>query len=304
MRPNPLLKRLGLADDDRAIIINADDIGSCQASLAAYAGLLDGGVLSSASVIVPGPWFPATAAFCREHADRVDMGVHITLTSEHNGCRWSPLSTRDPTSGLLDTDGYFHRDPANVRDCADPAAAQVEMQAQVERALAAGIDVTHIDTHQFTVAERPDFFEGYVQVALQYGIPPLLVRGHAVDLYELERGDAGAEATGDIAAYMQMLEDQGLPVLDNLYMIPLIVHEGRLEQMQRVLEIMPPGISGVLLHPAQDTPELRAFATDWRARVADYTAFGSDAMRALFQQSGVHIIGWRVLRSLMCEAME
>lgn len=299
MHTNPLLKRLGLAGDDRAIIINADDIGSSHASLAAYAALVDGGLFSSASVIVPGPWFAATAAFCRANGGRVDMGVHITLTSEHDGCRWSPLSTRDPSTGLLDANGYLYRDPADVRDHADAGAVQAEMQAQVERALAAGIDVTHIDTHQFTVAERPDFFESYIQVAMQFGIPPLLVRGHAADLYDLAQGDPGAEATGDIAAYMTMLEEQGLPVLDNLYMIPLRIHHGRVEQMRRVLDIMPPGISGVLLHPAQDTPELRAFSTDWEARVADFAAFDSSEMRALFEESGVHVIGWRVLRDLM-----
>ena len=96
MQPNPVLKKLGLAPDDRVLIIHADDVGMCQASLAAYADLVDLGLVSSASTMVACPWFPATAAYCREHAgENVDMGVHTTLTSEFVGYRWGPISTRD-----------------------------------------------------------------------------------------------------------------------------------------------------------------------------------------------------------------
>lgn len=303
MRPNPLLKQLGLADDDRAMIVHADDIGACQASLAAYADLLDEGLVSSASVMVPGAWFPATAAFCRQNAPRVDVGVHVTLTSEQAGCRWSPLSTRDPATGLLDAAGYFHSTPAALKAQADPVAVQREIGAQVERALAAGIDVTHIDTHEFTVGNRPEFFESYVQVALAHSIPPLLVRGQAVHLEDLDQGNAGETATGAIAEALAALEAQGLPVLDNLYMVPLSTPEGRLDQVRRLLGVLPPGISILILHPAQDTPELRAFATDWPARAADYVAFRDGTMRTIFQDAGVHVIGWRVLRDLMRAAL-
>jgi 2-methylisocitrate lyase-like PEP mutase family enzyme len=87
-------------------------------------------------------------------------------------------------------------------------------------------------------------------------------------------------------------------------MIPLITPEGRLETIQRLLATLPAGISGLLLHPAKDTPELRAFTKDWRARAADYSAFGSEAVRTLFKESGVHVIGWQILRDLMREAMQ
>ena len=109
MAPNPVLKKLGLSDEARVVIFHADDIGMCQASLAAYADLVGVGLISAASTMVPCPWFPATAAFCRANPDRVDMGVHITLTSEWADYRWGPTSTCDPTSGLLDADGYMHR---------------------------------------------------------------------------------------------------------------------------------------------------------------------------------------------------
>src|SRR5512145_1294212 len=120
MEPNPLLKKLGLGPNDRAVILHADDVGLCHAGLEAYTELVDFGLLSSASVMAPCAWFPATASYCRENAAKGDMGVHITFNSEWPAMRWSPLSTRDPASGLLDDDGYFPATTEALHAHADP----------------------------------------------------------------------------------------------------------------------------------------------------------------------------------------
>src|SRR4051812_42569067 len=104
---NPALKKLGFDANDRVVIFHADDIGMSQAANAALPDLLDFGLLSSAAVMVPCPWFPQAAAFCRDHPE-VDMGVHLTLNCEWEAFRWGPISTRDQESGMLDVQGYFH----------------------------------------------------------------------------------------------------------------------------------------------------------------------------------------------------
>jgi len=106
MHPNPVLRELGLGQADRAVVIHTDDIGMCQASLAALADLVDFGLVSCGATMVPCPWFPQVAAYCRGHPS-VDLGVHLTLTSEWDSYRWGPISTRDPASGLIDDEGYF-----------------------------------------------------------------------------------------------------------------------------------------------------------------------------------------------------
>ena len=126
MQPNPVLRKLGLADDDRVAIIHADDIGMCQASLAAFADLVDFGLISSGATMVPCPWFPSVAMYCREHPV-VDLGVHLTLTCEWDTYRWGPVSTRDPASGMIDEEGYFYRQSEPVQEHGDPAAVQIEL---------------------------------------------------------------------------------------------------------------------------------------------------------------------------------
>ncbi len=300
MKPNPLLKKLGLAADDRAVILHADDIGMCQASVAAYVDLVDFGLVSSAATMVPCAWFPATAIFCREHAAKVDMGVHVTLNSEWNPCRWRPLSTCDPASGLLDDEGYLHRDLESTRDHADADAVYAEITAQVKQAFNAGIDVTHIDSHMFAIGQRPDFFQSYLRVAMEHQIPALLLRARVEMIQEMVQGRIKDEFLAAITSHLQQLEAQGVPMLDTMQVTSLSTHENRWEHIQGIIDGFEPGtINYLIIHPVKDTPEIRMLATDWRARVADYRTFTSEKARALFHEAGIHLIGWRVLRDLM-----
>jgi predicted glycoside hydrolase/deacetylase ChbG (UPF0249 family) len=295
MRPNPLLKKLGFADDDRVVIIHADDIGMCQATLPAFADLIEFGLASSGGVMVPCPWFPQAAAFCQAHP-QVDVGVHLTLNSEWEGYRWGPVSTRDPASGLLDEAGYLHRTREAVYQRADPPAVQAELTAQVDRALSSGIDITHVDTHMGTVA-HPQFAPAYVQLAVQHRLPLMILR-----LDEAGWRAAGLDSgTAAFAAqFVAQLEEQGIPLLDHLSQgLPLDQHEDRIELAKRTFDSLPPGLTHFILHPAYDTPELRAITADWRSRVADYQAFTSSELRTYVRSTGIHVIGYRALRDVI-----
>jgi predicted glycoside hydrolase/deacetylase ChbG (UPF0249 family) len=113
--------------------------------------------------MVPCPWFPAVAARCRKRPE-LDVGVHLTLTSEWDGYRWGPLSSRNPASGLLDEEGYFYRNQDQWRSI-DPQAVRGEVEAQLDRAVAAGLDLTHIDCHMFSLV-RPCLVDQYVSAGL------------------------------------------------------------------------------------------------------------------------------------------
>lgn len=306
MRPNPILKKLGYRASDRLVIIHADDLGMCQASVAAAAKLFDFGLISSGAVMVPCPWFLEAAAYARAHPE-ADLGVHLTLTSEWENYRWGPVSTRDPRSGLLDEQGFFHRRADQTQAQADPDAAQRELAAQMDRALAAGIRPTHADTHMGTVA-HPKFMLGYIQLAIQYGVPPMMLRLDADGWREVTRSHAGAALDEDaIAAAVQMvaqLEEMGIPLLDRIESLPLDVEPGeapdwRINQAVKALEGLPPGVTHFIIHPSQDTPELRAITPDWRCRVADYQAFLSSALKEKIRQLGVQVIGYRALKEWM-----
>lgn len=293
---NPTLKQLGFAADDRVVIIHADDIGMCQSTLPAIADLFDFGLLSSAATMVPCPWFLEAAAFCRNHPT-VDMGVHLTLNCEWNTYRWGPISTRDPASGLLDEQGYFPKSPAVMEQQADPQAAALELNAQMARALQAGMDPTHVDAHMGT-AMRPPFLPAYIDVAASQRLPLFLVGSQGIPRLQARGMGFGIIAPGSIAR-LNILAEQGVPLFDDLVGLPLNDPADQVAAGKRIVDSLQPGLTMWLLHPAQDTPELRAMTPDWPSRVANYAACMSSELRDYIRQSGVQVIGYRPLRALV-----
>lgn len=154
----------------RTLVIHHDDLGASHSANLAFVELFDLGLVSAGSVMVPCPWFPELARIARDRP-ALDIGVHLTLTAEFETFRWRPL-TGVSTNGLTDADGFMPRRSMDVAG-ADRAAVEAEFRAQIETALAAGIDVTHLDTHMFTAA-LPGFLEIYVRMGRDYRLPVVL----------------------------------------------------------------------------------------------------------------------------------
>ena len=100
---------------------------------------------------------------------------------------------------------------------------------------------------------------------------------------------------------LEKLETLGVPMMDDILVMPLDHAENRLEDGRKLLDRLPIGVTCFLCHPSVDTPELRAIAPDWRCRVADYELFRNDEWRKLVEMSGVKVIGWRKIRDMIRE---
>ncbi len=294
MAPNPFLKKLGYSDTDRLVIIHTDDIGMCYASVQAFKELWNFGTISSGSTMVPCPWFPAVAKMCKENPN-MDMGVHATLNAEWENYRWSPLSTHDQASGLLDADGYFHRGPSVVHENAKPEAVNTEVNAQIEKALASGIDVTHLDSHLGTIM-NPRFIQFYLQAAATKLLPSMLPRLNAKGM---DMMDLNPDEMQLYVPVVQQLEAMGIPMLDGILFMLLSQPNGQMETVKELLGNLPEGITHLVLHPSVDTPELRAITPDWESRVGNYHTFMSDEFRMFLEKEEIKLIGYRPIREAM-----
>ncbi len=294
MEPNPVLKKLGLDTTDRAVIIHADDIGMCQASISAFSELSEYGLITSGAVMVPCPWFLEVARYARENP-AIDLGVHLTLTSEWKTYRWGPISTRDPNSGMIDAQGYFFARADEAREHGDPIMVQKELEAQIQHAISAGISPTHIDTHMGTVA-HPKFMPSYIQLSMQFHLPVMIAR-----LDELGYQKIGLDPqTAALAARMVVeLEKNGLPLLDHITGMPLDSADQRISRTIQSLKDLPPGITHFIIHPSKDTPELRSITPDWACRVADYETFLSSEVEAAIKDLGIIRIGYQAIKDIM-----
>ena len=152
----------------------------CHASVQAFKDLWAFGTITSGATMVPCPWFPAVAQMCRENPE-LDMGVHATLNSEWESYRWGPISGGEAGSGLRDEAGYFHQWHQAVYDNASAEQVETEVNLQIERALKAGIDVTHVDDHMGTIM-NPKYIQSYIQAASSRLLPNFLPRLNAVGI--------------------------------------------------------------------------------------------------------------------------
>ncbi len=168
---------------------------------AAFVDMTRRGICTAGSVMVPCPWFPEVAEL-QARDPRLDIGVHLVLTSEFKAYRWRPLTGTSQASGLVDPDGYFWPTAREAREHAHPDAVEAELRAQIDAAKKAGIDITHIDSHMFTVL-CPQFIEIYTQLGREERVPVLLVRQDAA-YGSMEKGPA-------VDAAVRAADGEGLP---------------------------------------------------------------------------------------------
>ena len=271
-----LAQRLGYPADAKLVVINADDLGSCHS---ANVGVFDGlhtGLVTSASLMVPCPWAREAAARYRGE----DIGVHLTVNAEYELYRWGPI-THAPS--LLGGDGGFPRTMEDVWDHADLDEVRRECRAQIERAILWGFDVSHLDAHMGTLQLRPEFFDVYLELALEFGLPLRMV-GANVERY------MGFPARA-VAA------DEGAVFTDHFRYVGGV---GSRETFERDFATLRPGVTEFLLHPAVDSAELRSLATDdWESRVDDYEMIcKEDWVLRTLDEAGATLIGYRPLREL------
>ncbi|MDE2487021.1 MAG: polysaccharide deacetylase family protein [Alphaproteobacteria bacterium] len=273
--PANLAQRLGHGPDARLVIINCDDLGSSHAANLASLEAMERGIATSGTLMVPCPWAYEAVELFRGK----DVGVHLTLTAEYPTYRWRALTG---AASLHDEQGFLPRTVAEVVQRADPYEVRRECRAQIEQALAWGVDVTHLDSHMGTVQLDPRFFEIYAELASEFRLPLRMV-GPSGD----ERLGFGARAR---AAAL------GLVFTDLLF-----AQWGRPtdEQMRSEFPKLSPGVSEFLLHPVQDGPELRGYdLTEAEIRVNDYACAMDPEIARLIAAERLTPISFRPLREL------
>jgi predicted glycoside hydrolase/deacetylase ChbG (UPF0249 family) len=268
--------RLGHPDDARLVIISCDDLGAFQsANEGVYQALRDG-VATCASLMVPAPW----ARHAVMHYRGEDIGVHLTLNSEHEMYRWGPL-THSPS--LLSGEGGFPRSIDDLWEHADTAEVLRECRAQIARAIEWGIDVTHLAPHLTAITLRPEFFDVYLELAVEFRLPIRLPS-------TISEKQAGFP-------FRQLALEEGVVFPDHFD------HDwrgGSRDRVLRALSSLQPGVTEIHVQPCVDTPEIRALGAAAEGWIDDYALVVHDAeLRTALRDSGATLIGYRQLRDVM-----
>jgi len=273
-------ERLGYPRDARLLVIHADDAGMAHSVNRATLEALEQGWITSASILVVCPWFPEVARWARAHPD-ADLGIHLALNSEWTPFRWGPVSPVDKVSSLLDDEGYLPLVEETVLAKARPKEAERELRSQIDRALAAGIRITHLDAHMGTVGGTAALIEVYRGLGRKYQVPVLLDRSRPYP--------PGAEVPD-----AEVLVDR---ILEMTPGVPVTEWQAAYERM---LSPLPPGVYQLIVHLAWDDEEMRGATwdhPDWGAawRQADLDLVKSEAFRNFLSQQGFVRVGWKDL---------
>ncbi len=276
-----LQERLGHPAGARLLVLHADDLGMSRSVNRATFEALENGWITSASVLVPCPWFPEVAKWAQSHPS-ADLGIHLALNSEWTGYRWGPLASRDKVPSLLDPDGYLPLVETAVVARARPAEAEIELRAQVERARAAGLRISHLDSHMATLFRTPELFAVYRRLGADYGVPTLLERLG-------ERG--GAESAWAVGPQADALVDRVVSIN------PGVTAAGWAEAYEKLLAPLPPGVYQLIVHLAYDDEEMRGAThdhPDWGAawRQNDLELVKSPRFREFLKAQGFVLVTW------------
>jgi chitin disaccharide deacetylase len=274
-----IAERLGYPAGSKLLILHADDLGVAHSEDIASFDALDRRAVSSASIMMPTPWVTEVAAYARAHPN-ADLGLHLTLTSEWQTYRWGSVESKDRVPSLLDSAGTFPSEETTVAAKAKPAEVELELRAQIERALALGIHPTHLDSHMGSLFTTPALIATYVKVAHDYHLPFLALKGSPLASPEAGVTDRDAVLDAVIIAGENTSRDQWMK-----FYLDAIAN-------------LKPGLSEMIVHLGHDDAELQAvtvnhepYGSAWRQR--DYNVVTSPEFRKALADNHIILVGWR-----------
>ena len=278
-------ERLGYPKDAKLVILHADDLGFAHSADAASFDALDKGAISSASIMIPTPWVTEVAAYAKTHPN-ADLGLHLTLTSEWETYRWGSTAPASEVPSLLDPDGTFPNEESIVAKRAKPAEVERELRAQIDRAIALGINPTHLDSHMGSLFTTPVLFATLIKVAHDYHLPFLALRTNPFG------GPPPPLAANDVPLDAIVIAGSEVP------------RDKWKEFYLNAIANLKPGITEIIVHLGHDDAELQAvtvnhepYGSAWRQR--DYDVVNSPEFKKALKDNNVTLIPWRDLKKLI-----
>src|SRR6266446_6073733 len=282
-----LVERLGYPPDAKLLIVHADDLGMAHSINRAAIKALESGLVSSASIMIPCPWLPEIAAYARAHPE-MDLGLHLTLTSEWSLYRWGPVLGRERVPSLLDSSGYLYPLENEAAAHMDIREVEAEIRAQIARARALGIQPTHLDSHMGTLYQSKALFETLLRVARENKLPFRVSQEWFIR-----------------ASFMPSVLGPDDLVLDRTISIePSVAPDDWSRFYTNEIKNLRPGVTDMIVHLAFADEEMKGISfghpnwgAEWRQRDFDFVT--SDAFRKLLKENNVKLITWREIGKLI-----
>lgn len=282
-----LAEKLGYPKDAKLLIIHADDAGFSHSADTAIMSAYLKGSINSASIMVPCPWFPEIAAFAKKHPE-MDWGIHLALTAEWKNYKWSGVAPSTEIKSLLNKQGYLYASNEEFGANAKVDEAEKEMRAQIEKAKAFGIRLTHLDNHMGSILTSPGIIKMYQRLGREYKLPVLVPLNYVKLL---------------APKLVSSIDTSGV-IVDNFIMAYMMSPADKWKNFySSSLQNLKPGLNELVFHLAFNDAEMQAIAKDhpdygsaWRQQDYDYAT--SDEFKAQLKKRGVYLITWGAIKKV------
>jgi chitin disaccharide deacetylase len=273
-----LAEKLGYPANSKLIILHIDDIGAAHSENAASIKALTKGYANSTSIMIPCPWSGEAAKMLNANKT-IDVGVHLTLTSEWENYKWGPILDKSEVPSLITKDGFFHARVDSFYLNAKLEDVEKETRAQINKAYALGLDITHFDTHMGTMGTRKDLVDLYIKLGEEYKVPVMFSNENA-----------------------KVFGEYNYPVSVNISGVPTEAFPKKMAAYyDDFLNKLQPGLHLLLFHVAYDDREMQAVTINhpfygalWRQ--IDYDYLMNPKTKKLLDKNNIKLVTWRDVR--------
>ncbi|MBD3219353.1 MAG: ChbG/HpnK family deacetylase [candidate division Zixibacteria bacterium] len=297
-----LAKICGFSENDRLLIVNADDFGLCSSTNRAVAELIDKEVVNSVSMFASAENTDEGLELLGER--RQSTGIHLTLTSEWENHVLSPVLPGEMVHSLLNGSGQFYSEIKHLYLTADNDEVEAECRAQIEHMLDCGIIIDHLDTHMGAMQLRPDFVEIYLKLASEYNLP---MRMGSKSL---------AQLMGLPAEQLDDARKMGLAFPDNLIYIPMSFTPDkkiRFQAYECAVRNIPPGITEIYFHPSYNGDDFKALQHEYSKRkdisyesirLWDYEFLADGLLSRILEEEEIKLISYADLMQVQRKTLK
>ncbi len=297
-------EKLGFEKGKKVLIMHVDDMGMSYSSNIGGLKAINDGVATSGSIMMPCSWVPDLANRVGENSD-LDLGLHLTLTSEWENYRWGPVLGSGGAPTLVDKEGKLYKTVAEVVENASVEEVEMEIRAQILLSISMGFNPTHLDSHMGTLFATQEFMGIYLKLGMEYGIPVMIPAGHNT----LISAGISEELNEQTKGIGKQLWDSGLPVIDDLlnesygWNLPEGIEESdenlRNYKTEKYIEAIgrtKPGITYVIMHCSEPSEIFSEISDSGPTRKGDLLAMLDPKLRKYIKDEGIILTTFRELQ--------
>jgi predicted glycoside hydrolase/deacetylase ChbG (UPF0249 family) len=279
-----LSKNLGFSSDEKLLIIHADDLGLSDSVNDTSMESLLKNTVTSASVIMNAEKVKEIADFSKKYP-KIDLGVHLTVTSEWKFHKWGGVLSNNDISSLLNSKNNFYWNKRKFTKYSKIKELHDELQAQVDLAISMGINVSHIDSHEGALFFDPDVFKTYLKIAENNNLLAFVPVQASVHFDE------------------SFPKPKHAIIIDQFFMAEAgIKHEEMEEYYLDILDNLEPGLSEIIVHFGLDNDKMKEITVDkidygskWREM--DYKIFNSEKFINSIKKNNIKLINYKDLEN-------